>query len=352
MFKSATAIILAGSHAWHADSLEALCPRVLLSVANAPLISYTLEWLRAAQITEVAICANDASSALQDYLKAGTQHDLNIYYYEDRIPRAPAGCVRDAALIVPAEHFIVVDGSIIPTVDYFALRSAHVGSGAAVTVVSNVNQIEPESRDSGPRPVGIYMFDRRAMDYVPATGYQDIKEALIPRLHRDNESVVVFPVNRSAPRVLGLPSYFAAQAWLLERVQEGELTFEGYVYTGGIFIHETAHLSPRARIVGPVMIGPQSRVEDDALIIGPSVLGRDCVVERQAVVEQSVLWDTVVVGEQAIVDRCLITNGVVIEAGGMKRGVACSLDTPAVALNGTTGNGASVASKASMILRG
>lgn len=352
MTESTTAIILAGSHAWHADSLEALCPRALLPVANAPLISYTLEWLRAAQVTEVAICANDAIPALQAYLRAGEQHDLDVQYYHDRIPRGPAGCVRDAALAVPAEQFIVVDGSIIPTADLATLHRAHLASGAAVTVVSNVNQVGPDSRDGGSCPVGIYVFGRRALEYVPATGYQDIKESLIPRLHRDNESVVAFLVNRSAPRVLSLSSYFAAQAWLLERVREGELAIDGYTYAGGLFIHETAHLAPRARIVGPVMIGPQNRIEDDALIIGPSVLGRCCVVEQYAVIEQSVLWDTVVVGEQAIVDRCLITNGVVIEAGGMKRGIACSVDTPAVALNGTTGRGAYAASRCSTILHG
>ena len=352
MPNSTTAIILAGSHAWHADSLEALCPRVLLPIANAPLISYTLEWLRSARITEAAICANDASSALQAYLQAGTQHDLSLYYYEDRIPRGPAGCVRDAAMAVPAERYIVVESSIIPALDLSALLSAHVETGAAITLVSNLGQDWSESRDGGILPFGVYVFDKRALDYVPPIGYQDIKEALIPRLHRDNETVMAFPVNRPSPRVLGLPSYFAAQSWILERMQDDELIFEGYVNTDGIFIHETADLAPRARVVGPVMVGPQSRIENDALIIGPSVFGRGCVVERHAVVEQSVMWDTVVVGEQAIVDRCLITNGVVIEAGVMKRGIACSLDTSSIALNRTMSNSATLASVASTSMHG
>lgn len=352
MIHTTAAIILAGSHSWNADSLEALCPRTLLPVANAPLISYALEWLRAARITEVAICANDANFAIQSYVKSGTQRKLEVYYYEDRIPRGPAGCVRDAAYAVPAEQYIVTDGSIIPTADLTALRNAHHASGAAVTVVASVNRSEFESGNGGSRPVGIYAFHRRALDYVPATGYQDIKEALIPRLHHDNEAVHVFLIDRAAPRILDLPTYFAAQAWLLERVQKSELAIEGYEYTDGVFLHQTARLAQRARIVGPVMVGPHSRVEDDALIVGPSVLGRNCIVGRRAVLEQAVLWDSVTIGEGAIIDRCLISNGVAIQAGSMKRGVVCSYDTQAVAVQGMSGFATFASPRDSAIMKG
>ncbi len=325
MSDATAAIILAGSHVWSDEALDALCPRVLLPVANAPLISYALEWLRASGIDAIAICANTASRLLQRYLHSGAQHDLDLYYYEDRIPRGPAGCARDAATALPADHFLVIDGSILPDVHWVALSRAHTATRAAATIVGSANAGSSGPGDGQLSPAGIYVLARRALEYVPATGFQDIKETLIPRLHRAGEAVIAFGLDQPLPRLLELRSYLAAQAWVLERLHDGRLAFEGYEGRDGACAHHSARVAAGARILGPVMIGPDSRIEDGAVIIGPSVLGRQCVVCRRAVVERSVLWDKCVVRERARLDRCVVTSGVWIEAGAVERDVTCSV---------------------------
>ena len=89
--------------------------------------------------------------------------------------------MRDAASVDEASTFVVADGSTIPTVDLKELVLNHQASGAAATVV-----VHSESRGSGNPglqvPAGIYIFERRALDAVPARGFFDIKEHLIPRL--------------------------------------------------------------------------------------------------------------------------------------------------------------------------
>jgi NDP-sugar pyrophosphorylase family protein len=333
-------IILAGAHLWRDDAFEALCPRALLPVANAPLIAYTLAWLKDAGITTVAVCANHGHRALQAYLQDGGSEALDLYYYQDRVPRGPAGCVRDAALLAEAGQFVVVDGSILPAVDLRALLQCHAQGDVAATVV--VHRRARPAGESAPwlSPVGIYVFARRALEAVPALGFQDIKESLLPRLHRAGAPVVASPEDRASPRVHGLASYFAVQAWMLERLSAAELSIEGYEYRSGTCLHRSAWVAPRARIVGSVMIGPQSRVEDDAIVIGPTVIGGHSVLQRGSAVARSVVWDRCVVSDHALVDHCLLTTGAALARGAARHGALCAADADgAPAWQPSAGNG-------------
>jgi NDP-sugar pyrophosphorylase family protein len=316
-------IILAGAHIWRDGAFESLCPRWRLPVANAPLIAYTLAWLRDAGITTIAVCANHGNRALQAYLLDGGSEALDLYYYEDRIPRGPAGCVRDAALLMEADQFVVVDGSILPAVDLRALLQSHEQHEVAASVVVHCQARQTAELDPWLSPVGIYVFAGRALAEVPTTGFQDIKESLLPKLHRAGTPVVAFPEDRASPRVRGLASYFEVQAWMLERLQARELSVEGYEDQGGTCLHRSAWVAPRARIVGSVMIGARSRVEDDAIVVGPTVIGCECLLGRGSATARSVLWDGCVVSDHAVADHCLVTPGAVLAPGEARHGATC-----------------------------
>jgi mannose-1-phosphate guanylyltransferase len=323
-------IILAGAHIWRDDAFELLCPRLLLPIANAPLIAYTLAWLKDAGIKTIAVCANRDHRALQAYLRDGGCEAVDLYYYEDRIPRGPAGCVRDAALLAEGDHFVVVDGSVIPTVDLCALLQWHEQRDVAATVVAHHRARTAEEIKTWLSPVGIYVFAGRALEGVPTIGFQDIKESLLPRLYREGAPVVAFREQRVSPRVRGLASYFDAQAWMLQRLAARELSVEGYEYRSSTCLHRSAWVAPRARIIGSVMIGPGSRVEDDAVVIGPTVVGCHCVVRRGSAVARSILWDRCVIGDHAVADHCLMTTGASLAPGEGRHGATCTADADSV----------------------
>ena len=60
---------------------------------------------------------------------------VRLDYYEDVMPRGPAGCLRDAALRSDADIFVVVDGTVVTQVDLEAVLQAHAGMEADLTVV-------------------------------------------------------------------------------------------------------------------------------------------------------------------------------------------------------------------------
>jgi NDP-sugar pyrophosphorylase family protein len=113
------------------------------------------------------------------------------------------------------------------------------------------------------------------LDLIPEHGFQDIKENLIPRLHRAGARVMAYESEGVCPRVLNAQTYLAVNQWVLERRVREEGESEGLV-------HPTAWVEPGARLVGPVQLGPRVRVQSGATIVGPTSIGAESTVGRNA----------------------------------------------------------------------
>ena len=294
-------IVLAGTHRWSGSKFETLGTRPLVPVALSPLISYSLRWLRQGGVSRVTICANHASRAVEAVLGRSAELEMELSYYQDDTPRGAAGCVRDAGLSTDSETFVIADGSAIPTVGLAELLAAHRASGAPVTAVVHRNR----SRSTPASPGGVYVFERRVLDLIPEHGFQDIKENLIPRLHRAGERVMAYESEGVCPRVLNAQTYLAVNQWVLERRVREEGEGEG-------LIHPTAWVEPGARLVGPVQLGPRVRVQSGATIVGPTSIGAESTVGRNALVARSVVWSRCKVGEGSVVHSCVVGNDAVV----------------------------------------
>ncbi len=321
------AIILGGSHVWREDSLESLCPRLLLPMLNAPLVGYALDWLRNAGLSRIVICANDATRFVRACFGDGRGHGVDLYYFEDLTPRGPAGCMRDAADLVNADQYVVLEGSVLPALDLRALLRFHERMGAAATVAVHPCGSATDAAEPTWSPAGIYVLSRDALGRVPALGYQDIKEVFIPRLYGAREWVVAYPAEATSPRLRGLGSYLALQGWLMSRMAESSdpsrPTPGGYRWCGPALVHETARVAGSARLVGPVMVGPGTQIEEQAIVVGPSVVGQDGGVSAGALVDRCVLWDDCTVQVGATLDRCLMATGSTVRSGAALHGTIC-----------------------------
>ena len=303
------AVILAGTYHWNGSAFEDLQVRPLLPVAQRPLIEYVLTWLKDNGVREATICGNGSTAAIRQHLQDGSSFAVDVRYHEDRTPRGAAGCVKDASASSSAQTIIVADGTAIPMVDLAAVIDHHHTTGAVMTIVADRRR-SAGTGDEMLRPVGIYVFDRSVLDAVPASSFQDIKEALIPALYRTGQRVEVFPVNQASPRVMDAATYLAANRWMIQRLQAGDPK----AYESGD-VAESAWVDPDAKIVGPVMLGPGVRVMAGATIVGPASIGEGTVIEPGAVVARSVIWNHCTVERDAMVDNSIVADKTVIAAG-------------------------------------
>ncbi|MCH7703825.1 MAG: NDP-sugar synthase [Planctomycetes bacterium] len=302
-------LVLAGVHAWGNDSLEQAICRPLLPVALRPLIAHSLTWLRDGGATEACVCANSQTSLLRRRLGDGTGLDLALRYDEDRMPRGPAGCVRDAYLSAEFDALIVADGTIVPDFDPAPMLRSHFDANASLTVVVSSTAGPGGAAEGTLEPIGVYVFSPDVLSSIPARSYQDIKESLIPRLRARGERVMMHVVaDGVSPRVADAQSYQRVNMWVVERILAGGDPPHGYVRVGDAFVHESARMANDTRIIGPVLIGPSCHIAEGSTVIGPTVVGARSRIATNAVVSRTTIWEDCEVGEGAIVDQSILTN--------------------------------------------
>ncbi len=298
-----SAVVLAGTQAWSGSTFESLGLRPLVPVALAPLVTYSLRWLERAGVRRATVCANGTTRTIEAALQ-DTDLEMEILYYKDHTPRGAAGCVRDAGMSTGSKTLVVADGTAIPIMDFEELLACHYASGAAVTAVVHRDR---HTAGAPPSPGGVYVFDRRVLDHVGATGFQDIKENLIPRLRRAGERVVAYESGGFCPHVLNAQTYLAVNEWMLQRLARED-------GARGALVDTTARVEPSARLVGPVQLGAEVLVEAGATIVGPTSIGPRSTVRRNALVSRSAVWSDCVVAEGSIVHGCIVGDDAVVPA--------------------------------------
>lgn len=310
-------VILAGAHTWDAQALDDVLPRCLLPVALSPLICYTLQWLRNAGVTETTICTDNVSRSARRALGDGSQFGMGLDYFEDWVPRGPAGCVCDAATGTNADAYVVVQSSVIPSFPLRDLLKTHFEARATLTVVLSAAQDENGGDDSL-CPVGIYVFDRRALEYIPDISYQDIKEILLPKLRDNHEPVIPFVTRQCVSRVSSVESYLSANERMVELACRRSDSVS-YRRVGESLVHNTASVCNGANLIGPVLVGPGVHVAPGASVVGPMAIGADSRINNRALVCQSVIWEDCEVGEGSHVLRSVLPGGSVVRAGARVR---------------------------------
>jgi NDP-sugar pyrophosphorylase family protein len=314
--ETAEAIVLGGHH-WRRSPFDAILPRSLLPIAQNPLILHILDWLHHRGVARTTICSNGASALIRQHLSRYPRLRLrSVNYREDVGPRGPAGALRDAAADSGSEMFVVVEGSVIPDIDLQRLLDAHRTSGAAVTIV--VQPARSERDVPAPVPAGIYVFSRSAIEAVPPSGFQDIKENLIPALYKAGAVMRTHEAERPCPRVIDGATYLRANHWLVTRIAAQRSAASpvgagGSYSATGIVAHPSARIDPGADLIGPIVVGPRAVIEAGATLVGPVSVGRDTRVCARALVSRSVLWPDSVVGRNATIDRTVITDGATVE---------------------------------------
>ncbi len=304
-------VVLAGAYPKRRSLFERLRPRPLLPVALRPVVSYPLRWLCEADVSGVTVCLNGASREVRQAVEAESGLRCPVSFREDPTPRGTAGVVRDAGGDTAAGTLLVVDATAMPDLDPQALLELHRGERAAVTVVV---RRKGGLAVAGLSPLGVYVLDRRALDFVPSQGFHDIKETLLPRLHEAGERIAMLETDGTGPRIVDAETYLAANERFIGRAVEGDVP-AGFLRSGHALLHASARVLPGARLVGPVIVGPEAVIGDGATIVGPTAIGAGCQVGPGAVVSRSVLWDRCAVGADALVDRCLVADGTVVPEG-------------------------------------
>jgi NDP-sugar pyrophosphorylase family protein len=140
----------------------------------------------------------------------------------------------------------------------------------------------------------VYVFEPEVFSRIPEGEFYDFGKQVFPEMLRD--AVAFYG--------LAMPGAYWCDVGTLPEYRRGTRdVLEGRVRAPGMSrargVAPSARVSPEARVEGAVRIGERSSLGAGAVVVGPSVIGDDVIVEGSAHLERSIVWDRARIGEGA-----------------------------------------------------
>src|SRR3989304_6308554 len=169
---------------------------------------------------------------------------------------------------------------------------------------------------------GIYILEKKALDYIPTDKEFDFSKDLFPLMLEKKEPLFGYIAEGYWKDVGSLEEYRAANMDILQGNVHVEIPGDR-IEGRRLWVGKGSRIAFTAKLEGAIVIGGNCRIEADARISN-SIIGPNSVVEEGAVIRDSVLWDStrvargtslhedVVGGSSEILDQAHIAEGVIV----------------------------------------
>jgi len=312
-------IILAGwgNPGWHPNT--AGLPTALWSIMGEPALDRLLNHLASQGINKVVICSNGDGSLLEKSIH--TSCFMDVKFLNEQLPVGTAGCIRDVACNKQDALILILPAGIFNPPEIDAIVQAHRKGQSDLTVVFN-----PGSGDnpSCSKPAGIYICETSVLKYIPKEGYFDIKEELIPKMLQDGKTVHIATLPHHMGNFRNHEEYLYTVTNYLEEIAKEHLNLPVFKRTDSctLWMASNSKIDSSVRIYGQVAIMEGTRISKGAVILGPTIIGRNVNIGQNSIVVNSVLWDGAEVGPNCEIQRCLIDYCAVVRGNTVVEGKA------------------------------
>ena len=328
------AVILAGGFGTRLRPLTLELPKPIVPIFDRPFLYYQTDLLRQIpEIDEVILSLNYRPDRIEARVGDGTEAGVPLRYVVEPDPLGTGGAIKYASAGID-DTLLVFNGDVLTGIDLQAVVRRHREREARATIVltpvddpsayglveiddlGNVRRfLEKPSSDQitcNTINAGIYVLEPETFDRIPDGTKWSIERQYFPSLVERGETFVAY-VDRGYWLDIGTPaSYVRAHRDLMaHRCAAGPFVGQppGTVYRDG-----DCQVAEDAEIEGPCFLGAGCVVGEGARVGAESVLGAGCTIGPGAVVERSILWRDTLVERQAVVcdavlgERCHIEH--------------------------------------------
>jgi mannose-1-phosphate guanylyltransferase / phosphomannomutase len=309
------AVILAGGEGTRLRPLTSNQPKPMMPIANAPMMEHIVRLLAQHGFDDIVVTVAFLANHIRNYFGDGSDFGVRMRYATEESPLGTAGSVRNAMEELD-ETFLVVAGDALTDIDFGDVMKAHKASEAFASIALKRVENPVEfgiviTREDGTierfleKPTwgevfsdtintNIYVLEPEIFDFIPETEVVDFSSDVFPAVLDRGLKLVGHVVEGYWEDVGTLEAYRRAHDDILDgRVH---LEIPGFEVRDGVWLGEGADVSPDAQVVGPVLIGDNSRIEAGAVLRPYTVLGADVVVKHDAELERCVVHDHVYMG--------------------------------------------------------
>ncbi|HEY9889152.1 MAG TPA: NDP-sugar synthase [Candidatus Obscuribacterales bacterium] len=356
------AMILAAGKGTRVRPITYTIPKPMIPILQKPVMEFLLDLLKHHGFDQIMVNVSHLANEIEGYFRDGQRFGVEIAYSFE-------GSIEDGELVGAAlgsaggmkkiqefspffdDTFVVMCGDALIDLDLTEAVRQHKEKGAIATVVMKsvpLKQVpsygvvvtddtgriksfqeKPKVEEALSTDIntGIYVFEPEIFNYIPAGVEYDIGGDLFPRLVEAGAPFYGIRMDFEWVDIGKVPDYWQA----IQDVMTGQVQLvdiPGEEVKPGIFTGLNVKINwDKVDIQGPVYIGARAHIEDGATIIGPTMIGPNCEICSNAIVDRSVIFEYSRIGPGVrLVDKLVFGRYCVDKTGA-------SIDMQAAALD-------------------
>lgn len=311
------AMVMAAGVGSRLDPLTKCVPKPLVPICNKPVMDILFENLKSVGVKDVVANTYYLSEQIISRYEKNTL-GINFNYIKEETLSGTAGGVKKCQFFFNEnEDFFVLSADGVTNADLLKGMEIHKKSGAIATigvkplkeedipnfgvVVTDADgyivefQEKPSIKEAKSNLIntGIYIFNYKIFDYIPANTFYDFAKNVFPNLLKDRQ-INVFQVDE----------YWSDIGTLEQYKQSTQDLFEN-LYT---FNHDKINKTQD----GSYICG-KTDLPQNIKFIGNSVIGDNCVIGNNVVLENCILWNGVEIGDDVCLKDCVIASNTRVE---------------------------------------
>ena len=333
------AVIMVGGKGARLLPLTLTRPKPAMPVLDKPFLKYLIESMADAGIEEIFLACGYKSDVLAHAIGDGSDMGVRIIYSDEDTPLGTGGAIKRLEdRLDPV--FLAANGDTLTSVDIAAQIREHFESGATVTdSLSEVDdpsqagvvridgdgrilefQDKPKREEACSNLVnsGVYVVDKKVLEYIPKDTFYDFSKDLFPLLIEKGERLQ----GHMAKGVwvdIGRPhDLIRMNLVMADRLYRGhdwsdsaeDSVLDGTVYLGDGTVVRSSKVSEsviskgcdvRSSYLSGTFVMEACRI--DGARVENSILGEGCVLKKGCLVVDSVLKDGTVVDENRKIEN-------------------------------------------------
>jgi NDP-sugar pyrophosphorylase family protein len=322
-------MILAGGLSTRLYPLTRELPKPLVPVLNQPVVAHVIEYLHRYGVDDLIINVHYFPDDVRAYVGDGSKWGVRVDYLHEPQLMGSAGAVRQVAERF-TETFVVIGCDDVTDIDLKSALHFHRERKAEATIVLaevvNVSQYgavvvdadgkiaefqekpSPGTERSNLANTGVYIFEPPLLQRIPEKTFYDFGKQVFPELL--DAGAAFYGIRQRAYWCdIGTPHEY-------RRAHRDAL-------------HGRLALSlPRgAKLENSILVGAGATIASSARLEGPTCIGSRCVVEDDAVVRSSILWERVRIETGAYVEDVVLGSGVSVGPASKIKGGEYGNDT-------------------------
>ena len=356
------AMILAAGKGTRVRPITYTIPKPMIPILQKPVMEFLLDLLKHHGFDQIMVNVSHLANEIEGYFRDGQRFGVEIAYsFEGRIEEGQlvgdalgsAGGMKKIQEFSPFfdDTFVVMCGDALIDLDLTEAVRQHKEKGSIATVVMKsvpIKQVpsygvvvtdedgriksfqeKPKVEEALSTDIntGIYIFEPEIFNYIPAGMEYDIGGDLFPKLVAAGAPFFGIRMDFEWVDIGKVPDYWQA----IQDVMTGQvklIDIPGEEVKPGVFTGLNVKVNwDKVDIQGPVYIGARAHIEDGAKIVGPTMIGPNCAICSNAIIDRSVIFEYSRIGPGArLVDKLVFGRYCVDKTGA-------SIDMKAAALD-------------------